>query len=86
MASQTPPPRKNSGGVTRQFAMAMELPFLLVGGALVGGLLGFFLDRWLHTKPWLMLVVGGLGFAVGVRDMLRRLQKDDPDAGGNSDS
>jgi ATP synthase protein I len=86
MASQTPPPRKDQGGVTRQFAMAMELPFLLVGGALVGGLLGFFLDRWLHTKPWLMLVVGGLGFAVGVRDMLRRLQKDDPDDGGNSGS
>jgi ATP synthase protein I len=62
--------------------MAMELPFLLVGGALVGGLFGYLLDRWLHTKPWLMLIVGAVGFAVGVRDMLRRLQKDDPDGGG----
>jgi ATP synthase protein I len=68
----------------RQMAMAMELPFLLVGGALGGGLLGYLLDRWLHTKPWLMLIVGAAGFAVGVRDMLRRLQKDDSNAGGNS--
>ena len=85
MASQPPPPRKNpNGGANRQIAMAMELPFLLVGGALVGGLFGYLLDRWLHTKPWLMLIVGAAGFAVGVRDMLRRLQKDDPDGGGNS--
>jgi len=84
MASQPPPPRKNPSGVNRQLAMAMELPFLLVGGALVGGLFGYLLDRWLHTKPWLMLIVGVVGFAVGVRDMLRRLQKDDPDGGGKS--
>ncbi|HXN73475.1 MAG TPA: AtpZ/AtpI family protein [Candidatus Acidoferrales bacterium] len=84
MASQAPPPSKNPGKATRQLAMAMELPFLLVGGALVGGLLGYLLDRWLHTNPWLMLIVGAAGFAVGVRDMLRRLQKDDPNGGGNS--
>jgi ATP synthase protein I len=84
MSSQAPPPRKNPAGTTRQLAMAMELPFLLVGGALVGGLFGYLLDRWLHTKPWLMLIVGAAGFAVGVRDMLRRLQKDDPDGGGKS--
>jgi ATP synthase protein I len=83
MVSQAPPPRKNPSGTNRQLAMAMELPFLLVGGALVGGLFGYLLDRWLHTKPWLMLIVGAAGFAVGVRDMLRRLQKDEPDGGGN---
>ncbi|HXN99128.1 MAG TPA: AtpZ/AtpI family protein [Candidatus Acidoferrales bacterium] len=84
MSSQAPPPRKNPSGTNRQLAMAMELPFLLVGGALVGGLFGYLLDHWLHTKPWLTLIVGALGFAVGVRDMLRRLQKDDPNGGGNS--
>jgi F0F1-type ATP synthase assembly protein I len=36
-------------------ALAMELPFLLAGGALVGGLFGYLLDRWLHTKPFLMI-------------------------------
>lgn len=53
--------------------MAMELPFVLVSAVLVGGLMGYLLDRWLHTRPWLMLVFGGLGFFAGVREILRRL-------------
>ena len=35
--------------------------------------MGFFLDRWLHTKPWLTLIFGALGFFAGVREVLRRL-------------
>ena len=42
--------------------MAMEMPFVIVGAVLLGGVLGFFLDRWFHTKPWLMMVFGALGF------------------------
>jgi ATP synthase protein I len=59
--------------VSNQAAMAMELPFVLVAAVVVGGLLGFFLDRWLHTKPWLLILFGGVGFYAGVRDVLRRL-------------
>jgi ATP synthase protein I len=59
--------------VSNQAAVAMELPFVLVSAVVVGGLLGFFLDRWLHTKPVFLLVLGGIGFAAGVRDILRRL-------------
>jgi F0F1-type ATP synthase assembly protein I len=51
----------------------MELPFVLVGAIFVGGLFGYFLDRWLHTKPIFMLVLGALGFFAGVRDVLRRV-------------
>jgi len=50
----------------------------------VGGGLGYFLDRSLHTKPYLMLVLGAVGFVIGVRDLLRRLQKDDPNGTGKS--
>jgi ATP synthase protein I len=53
--------------------MAMELPFVLVAAVVVGGLIGYFLDRWLHTKPWLLILFGGIGFYAGVRDVLRRL-------------
>ena len=53
--------------------MALELPFVLVSAIVVGGLFGYFLDRWLHTKPVLMLILGGVGFYAGVRDVLRRL-------------
>jgi F0F1-type ATP synthase assembly protein I len=84
MTPENPPPRKNPGAAARQLALAMELPFLLVGGALVGGFLGHLLDHWLHTKPFLMLLVGAAGFGVGLWDMLKRLQKDDPDNSGKS--
>ena len=56
-----------------QTALAMELPFTIVGAVVFGGLLGFFLDKWLHTKPWLMFVLGALGFFAGVREVIRRL-------------
>ena len=59
--------------VSNQAAIAMELPFVLVAAVVVGGLLGYFLDHWLHTKPVFLLVLGGLGFYAGVRDVLRRL-------------
>jgi ATP synthase protein I len=68
---------KKAAGFARQFAMATELPIAFVGAIVIGGLLGFFLDRWLHTKPWLMIVGGGLGFAAGLREMLRRLSAND---------
>jgi ATP synthase protein I len=67
------PAEKQAQGFSREFATAMELPFVIVGTIVVGGLLGFFLDRWLHTKPYLMLILGVLGFFAGVRDILRRL-------------
>ena len=75
-----PIPGKPSGGAMRQLALATELPFLVAGGALVGGLIGYGLDHWLHTKPYLMIIVGALGFFAAVRDMLRRLQKSSPTA------
>jgi len=56
--------------------MAMELPFVMVSAIVIGGAMGYFLDRWLHTKPVLMLVLGAMGFYAGVRDVLRRLPGD----------
>jgi ATP synthase protein I len=43
----------------------------LVGAPLGGGILGWLLDRWLGTKPWLMLVMLFFGFAVGIMNVLR---------------
>ena len=54
-------------------ALAMELPFTIVGAVLLGGLLGFFLDHWLHTKVVFTLLLGGVGFAAGLKEVLRRL-------------
>jgi len=52
----------------------------MAGAMFVGAAIGYFLDRWLHTKPWLTLVFGALGFFAGLREVLRRL----PAGNGNN--
>jgi F0F1-type ATP synthase assembly protein I len=76
-APSTPPPRKrpDSASASSQFATALELPVVLVSAIVVGGFFGYLLDRWLHTKPIAMLILGTLGFYVGVRDVLRRMAR-----------
>ncbi len=78
-SSSTSGPKK-SADFASQPALALELPFTFVGAIVVGGAIGFFLDRWLRTSPWLMLVFGGLGFYAGIREVIRRLP------GGGKDS
>ena len=70
--SQEPVTEKKNN-FSNQFALAMELPFVLVGAVIVGGLMGYFLDRWLHTRLVFTLLMAGVGFFAGVRDILRRL-------------
>jgi F0F1-type ATP synthase assembly protein I len=54
-------------------ALAMELPFTIVGAVLLGCVLGYFLDHWLHTKVVFTLILGGVGFIGGLKEVLRRL-------------
>ena len=60
-----------------QTALAMELPFTIVGAVLLGGVLGHFLDRWLHTRLIFTMIIGALGFAGGLKEVLRRLAQSD---------
>ena len=56
-------------GGDRSLATAMGLGVRVltefVAGIVVGGLIGWGLDRWLHTSPALLLVFLGLGTAAG---------------------
>jgi F0F1-type ATP synthase assembly protein I len=56
-----------------QTSLALELPFTIVGAVILGGALGYFLDHWLHTKMIFTIVLGGIGFYAGLREVLRRL-------------
>jgi len=78
MASPSPTPDKNSpGSFLRQLALAMELPFIMIGGVLIGGGIGYLVDRSLHTSPALTLVGGFLGFGAGIWDIIRRLSHEE---------
>jgi ATP synthase protein I len=66
--------QKEARDMTVKAGLAMELPFTLAGAVVVGGLVGYFLDKWLHTAPWMLIVFGGLGFAGGVSEVVRRLR------------
>jgi F0F1-type ATP synthase assembly protein I len=76
VASQDPGPDKRNASFLRQLSMAMELPFVMVGGILIGGGVGYLLDRWLHTAPALALLGGACGFGIALRDILRRLSRE----------
>jgi ATP synthase protein I len=77
---QDPTPKKDSGAL-RQIALAVELPFVLIGPAVVGGAIGYFVDRWLHTKPWVMIVLGLCGVAGGLRETLKAAGSGDKKGG-----
>ena len=76
-ASPPPPsPRKRPAEGIRQFSDILELPILLVASVAIAGGAGYFLDKRFHTSPLFTLILGLLGFAAGMIQLVRRLSKD----------
>jgi len=82
LPDQNPGSRKDSSGSAKAFAIAWMLPFSLVVPMVIGGVAGFFLDRWLHTKPLFLLLLGLIGLGLGIRDVLKTLSLLDKKNGG----
>jgi len=78
-------PNRNRADWIRQLAMALDLPFLLISALMGGGVVGYVLDQYLNTTPWLMLVCGGLGFVAGLRGVLQTLARRGPGPGGGNE-
>ena len=68
--------------MSTQLGAAMELPFSFVAAVCMGGLIGYFLDKWLHTAPWLLVVFGCFGFVGGILEIVRRFN---PKGSGRDD-
>ena len=59
---------------------AFKLGTELVAAVAVGTIIGFILDSWFDTKPWLIIIFFFLGAAAGMINVIRtanRMQKED---------
>ena len=59
---------------------AFKLGSELVAAVVVGTIIGFILDSWFDTKPWLIIIFFFLGTAAGMLNVMRtanRMQKED---------
>ena len=59
---------------------AFKLGTELVAAVAVGTIIGFILDGWFDTKPWLIIIFFFLGAAAGMLNVIRaanRMQKED---------
>ena len=61
--------------VYKQLFNASTVGMALVSGILVGGVMGYFLDKWLGTSPWLLFIFLIFGFIAGVKNALHYLKK-----------
>ena len=59
---------------------AFKLGTELVAAVAVGTIIGFILDSWFDTKPWLIIIFFFLGTAAGILNVIRtanRMQKEE---------
>ena len=59
-----------ASGYARGFRLSSEL----IAGVVVGAGLGLLIDRWLGSSPWGLIIVGMLGFAAGVLNVVRSVK------------
>ena len=50
---------------------AFKLGTELVAAVAVGTIIGFILDNWFDTKPWLIIIFFFLGTAAGILNVIR---------------
>ena len=72
-----PDERADNGGgrPTSGLGLALRIGTELVAGVAVGLGIGWALDRWLGTGPWLMVVFFFLGSAAGILNVWRTMER-----------
>ena len=61
------------------FGKAFQLSTELVSAVLVATIIGFILDNWFDTRPWLIIIFFFIGVAAGITNVIRsakKMQKD----------
>lgn len=64
-------PGKIASEMVKSRMTAMTVLTMFLVPLAIGGLAGFFLDRWLHTMPIFFLVLMLCGMVAGVKSLMR---------------
>lgn len=67
-ANPEPDPMQVAGSA---FGQGTRLAIEVVAATLVGGFIGYWVDRWLGTSPWGLLVLFTLGLGTGFYNLVR---------------
>ena len=60
---------------TSNIGQAFKLSTELVAAVLVGTIIGFILDNWFDTKPWLIIIFFFVGVVSGILNVIRSAKK-----------
>ena len=60
---------------TSNIGQAFKLSTELVAAVLVGTIIGFILDNWFDTKPWLIIIFFFVGVIAGILNVIRSAKK-----------
>ena len=70
----TEKPRQSNAMSQRQTGVAYRVLVDMIAGLLLGGFLGYWLDRWLGWTPWALVTGLILGFIGGVNNAWRTIR------------
>ena len=75
MDPKSSPGRKSLADSVRTLGALSTVGFSFVLAILMGTAIGYFLDRWLGTSPWLFFLFLAMGLAAGVLNVYRTAGK-----------
>jgi ATP synthase protein I len=67
--------RQDRKAFYRELGRYSALGFEMALSVVIGLGIGYYLDKWLGTAPWLMILWLGFGFAAGVRSLYRAAKR-----------
>jgi len=66
---------KNNGSNAASLGKALKISTELVAAVVVGTTLGFILDNWFDTRPWLTISFFFMGVAAGILNVIKSAKK-----------
>jgi ATP synthase protein I len=65
----------------RDLRLYGSLGIEMAAAVLIGTLMGYWVDKWLGTQPWILIIGFIFGAAAGFRSLYRLVSRDEQDKG-----